>query len=330
MIKKSEVEMDSKGSPRTRRIILRVIFGLIIFLMVAYVGISAFAATKFSKPVRNFNPDLNPGAKGLDFEEVRYPARNDGLEIAAWYIPSDDNDKAIILVHGRDNSRTNGFCDLFVDFASDLNKAGFSVMMIDLRGHGQSEDSRFYFGLKEYQDILGAVDWLEARGYQPGKIGVLGYSLGGGSVVYAAAEDEDIGAIWLDSTYADIGTVVKHAWVSATGLPQVFYASTKAMIRLFYGYDIAASRPIDQIETVAPRPIYLAQCQDDPFVTMSQMDELLAAAQNTQTWVIANCDFASSGVDVPENTVNNHAIGYVLQPEEYTQKVIQFFNENLQ
>jgi len=98
------------------------------------------------------------------------------------------NQRAIILVHGRDNSRTNGFCDQFVSFANQLHKAGFSVLMIDLRGHGQSADSRYTFGIKERQDILGGVDWLEGRGYQPGKIGVLGYSLGAGSVIGAALE----------------------------------------------------------------------------------------------------------------------------------------------
>jgi len=56
-------------------------------------------------------------------------------------------------VHGRDNSRTNGFCDQFVSFANQLHKAGFSVLMIDLRGHGQSADSRYTFGIKERQDI---------------------------------------------------------------------------------------------------------------------------------------------------------------------------------
>lgn len=330
MEEKSDGEMSSKGSIRKWwRIILRVTVGLVILVVFAYLGISAFAATQLSKPVRNFAPELNPAAYDLVYEEVRYPARNDNLEIAAWYIPSEANEKVIILVHGRDNSRTNGFCDLFVEFARDLHQAGFSVMMIDLRGHGQSADSRYYFGLKEYQDVLGAVDWLETRGYQPGTIGVLGYSLGGGSVIFAAAEDEDIGAIWLDSAYADVESVIKQAWVSASGLPQVFFMSTKAMIRLFYGYDIAAARPIDQIQHVNPRPIYLAQCKEDPFVQMSHMDQLLATAQNAQTWVISNCDFTSSGVEVPENTVNNHAIGYVLQPELYTQKVVDFFSENL-
>ncbi|MEJ2758340.1 MAG: alpha/beta hydrolase, partial [Anaerolineales bacterium] len=247
-----------------------------------------------------------------------------------WYIPSENYEKAIILVHGRDNSRTNGFCDGFVSFAKDLHTNGFSVMMIDLRGHGQSEESRFYFGIKEYQDVLGAVDWLEDHGYQPGKIGVLGYSLGAASVIYAAAEEQDIGAIWIDSAYADIESVIERNWVSESGLPQAFLYSAEGMIRLMYGYKITSSRPIDQIGKIGPRPIFMAHCKEDNMIPIAHMDKLLTAAQNTQTWVIDNCDLNTKDLNLPPGTVNNHAIGYSLQPEVYTQKVVRFFSENLE
>jgi fermentation-respiration switch protein FrsA (DUF1100 family) len=304
--------------------------GLIILLVIAYLAIGAIAASQLTLPKYDFNPDLNPSVYHLEYEELRFPARNDGAQIAAWYIPSDKKEKAIILVHGKDNSRTNGFCNGFVPLANDLHKAGFSVVMIDLRGHGQSEDSRFYFGMKEYQDILGAVDWLEARGYQPRKIGVLGVSLGAASVIYAAAEEEDIGAIWIDSSYADVKSVIKRNWVSESGLPQVFLYSTEGMVRLLYGYNIAALRPIDQIGKIAPRPIFMAHCKEDNLVPIYQMDELLSVAQNAQAWVITNCDQHTKDLVLPPGTVNNHATGYSLQPEVYTQKVIQFFSETLE
>jgi len=115
---------------------------------------------------------------------------------AAWYIPSRENQRVIILVHGYNNGRTNGFLDEFVPFACRHHDAGFFVMMIDLRGHGLSEDAR--------------STWLEQRGYQAGNIGVLGYSLGAGSVIAAAAEEADIGAVWVDSLFADIQSVMDH------------------------------------------------------------------------------------------------------------------------
>lgn len=68
-----------------------------------------------------------------------------------------------------------------------------------------------------------------------------------------------------------------------SGLPQPFLYSTIWMPRVLYGYDIAASRPIDEIATIAPRPIFIAHCQKDLMIPISNTDQLLTVAQNTQT-----------------------------------------------
>ncbi len=327
---KRQASGQGSGTVRSyRKAFVWIGLGMVVLLVIVFLGVGALAANQVTLPKRVFDPALNPGRYNLEYEEIRYPARIDGLQIAAWYIPSDEKQRAIILVHGRDNSRTNGFVDQFVPFAKVLHESGFSVLMIDLRGHGESDDARYTFGIKERRDVLGGVDWLEARGYLPGEIGVLGYSLGGASVIGAAAEEEDIGAIWIDSAYADVNPVIEGAWEVDSGLPQVFLYSTKWMARLLYGYDITASRPVDEIEKLAPRSIFMVHCKEDKLIPISHMNQLLAVAQNTQTWVIQNCDQKTLGKDIVPEKYNNHAIGYYFQRTEYEQKVIQFFSENL-
>jgi len=297
-----------------KKLWLWICAGLIIFLLIVYLGIGAVAADQLTIPKRNFDPALNPGTYDLQYEDFKLPARGDGLQIAAWYIPSATNERAIVLVHGRDNSRTNGFENLFISFANVLHNDGFSVLMIDLRGHGQSDAARYSFGIYERRDVLGAVDWLKGRGYQPGRIGVLGYSLGAASVIGAAAEESDIGAIWIDSAYTDVRSVIGLNWVKESGLPKIFMTSTRWMIQLRYGYDAFASRPIDEIGKIAPRPIFLAHCLQDKMIPIAHMDKLLTVAQNTQTWVLPVCE---------------HALGYTIVPTEYDGKVIKFFDESL-
>lgn len=307
--------------------------GVVALLVVVYLGISAYAASALTRPQRNIDKiKYNPVVYGLEYEELTFAARTDGLKIAAWYIPSEENQRAIILVHGYNNSRTNGFLDQFVPFASSLHKAGFSVMMIDLRGHGESEEARFTFGMKERRDVLGAVDWLEGHGYQPGKIGVLGYSLGAGSIIGAAAEEPDIGAVWTDSLFADIKPVLENSVPAAVGLPKFLIPGTKAMVRLLYGYDITASRPIDEISKIAPRPIFMAHCRHDTLIPVENLEQLNGRVKNAQTWIIANCDIFTQGEPPPDFNLafNNHAIGYPLNPDEYTRKVVEFFNTSLQ
>ncbi len=320
-----------RSSHRVRKILVRIFAGIVIFIALAYLGISAYAASALTRPARNIDKvKYSPEVYGLDYEEVALPARTDGLQIAAWYIPSGENQRAIVLVHGYNNSRTNGFLDEFVSFASRLHAAGFSVMMIDLRGHGESAGARFTFGIKERRDVLGAVDWLESRGYLPGKIGVLGYSLGAGSIIGAAAEEPDIGAVWTDSLFANIKPVLENGWTSLSGLPKPFIYSTEAFVRLFYGYDIAASRPIEEIGRISA-PIFMAHCLHDKLIPVTNLEQLSAVMPGAETWVISNCDIHtlnSPPADFPE-VFNNHAIGYYLNPDEYSSRVIQFFDVNL-
>jgi hypothetical protein len=80
---------------------------------------------------------------------------------------------------------------------------------------------------------------------------------------------------------------------------------------------------------IAPRPIFMAHCQKDNLIPISHMDQLLTVAQNTQTWIIANCDQHTLNATLVPEIFNNHAIGYFLNTDEYTSKVIQFFSDSL-
>ncbi len=42
----------------------------------------------------------------MAYQDVRFPARGGGAEIAGWLIPAADDAPPIIMVHGRDASRT--------------------------------------------------------------------------------------------------------------------------------------------------------------------------------------------------------------------------------
>jgi len=294
-----------------RKLFLWIAIGIVVVLAILYVAVGGIAANTLTVPQRVFDASQNPGVYNMDYQEFTFPARTDNLTLAAWYIPSETNEKAIVLVHGRDDSRTKAFGGKFISFAAKLQKAGYSVLMFDLRGHGLSADSRFSYGLFERRDVLGAVDWLLAKGFQPGKIGVLGYSLGGASVIGAAAEEKAIGAIWVDSSYKDMESMVELNWVKESGLPKFFWPITKLMIRLLYGYDVTTSKPIEEIASIAPRPIFLAHCQNDELIPNSDMSQLAEVANPVGTWLIPGC---------------SHALGYPLVPDEYNQKVIHFFD----
>ena len=153
------------------------------------------------------------------------------VEIAGWFIPSGRSRRVIVLVHGKDANRTRELDrDLsddvpgeFPDLAVGLSRRGFAVLMIDLRGHGQSGHARFGFGHTERRDVRGAVDWLVARGFCPGRIGVLGISMGAAAGIGAASEDDRIGAFVADSSFAELDAFGRDALdVRDTSSPRSF------------------------------------------------------------------------------------------------------------
>ncbi len=295
-------------------VLKRLTVAVPLALPITYLAIGAMAANALTVPKRQFNWQNTPGRFNLAFEEVRFPARVDGVQIAGWYIPSQGSDRAVVLVHGRDASRTFEFDGGFVDLAAMLQRGGYHILMIDLRGHGQSEDGRYSFGLNERRDVEGAADWLLKKGFAPGSIGVLGVSLGAASAIGATADEPRIGALVTDSAFADFCPVLKARWHTDTGLPDVLEPSTLLMTRVLFGIDLCASRPFQEVSRITPRPMLFIHSTSDEMVPVSNHTKLSAAAPAAETWVVSG----------PE-----HARIFNAFPEGYAERVIRFLDKSL-
>jgi pimeloyl-ACP methyl ester carboxylesterase len=219
----------------------------------------------------------------------------------------------VVIVHGKDSSRSAEFDGCFVDLGAALQRGGFNVLMIDLRGHGQSGNGRYSFGLNERRDIQGAVDWLSAKGLKPGSIGVLGVSFGAASAIGAMAEDRRIGALVIDSGFADFRLLLEKHWSEQTGLPHLLLPPMLLMSRLLVP-DLCTARPIGEIGRIASRAVLLIHSEDDQLVPVEHFEQLKAAAPFADTWLV-------SGVE--------HARIFNANPEAYSNRVISFFDRNL-
>lgn len=284
-------------------------------LLVAYLGVGAYVASRFTEIDRDrYTGTKTPQTFGLAYEDVRFPARGENLQIAAWFIPDPGSTKAMILVHGRNGSKQAAISGNFVDFGAALHEAGFAVLMIDLRGHGESEGKRYSFGVFERRDVLDAVDWLLEEGFQAGSIGALGLSLGGSAVTGAASEEPAIGTIVLESTFADLNSLIALNWKAETGLPEFLLPGTFLMNRLLYGYDPGSVRPVDELARVAPRPVLIVHCTIDEEVDISHARALKDALPYAESWFVDDCE---------------HAEIYRDYPRVYEERVISFIDANL-
>jgi alpha-beta hydrolase superfamily lysophospholipase len=126
-------------------------------------------------------------------EEVTL-ATEDGAKIAATYYPG--GERGVILLHMLGRNRGD-----YTAFAQELQKRGFSVIAIDLRGHGSSSGDWRSFSASDFNtmvlDVKAAKEYLLGMGVKPGRIGIVGASIGANIALRYAAEDSEIKTVVL-------------------------------------------------------------------------------------------------------------------------------------
>src|SRR3954463_12050310 len=133
-------------------------------LAVAYLGVGLFVAARLSAPDRQ-PAERTPADVGLEYREVKFQSR-DGVPLVAWWVPPSDGgtSRATILVHGWGGDKSDPHV---IETAPIYARAGYGVLLLDLRGHGGSGGERRTLGYQETRDVLGALDWLEGEGFEP-------------------------------------------------------------------------------------------------------------------------------------------------------------------
>ena len=131
------------------------------------------------------------------------------------------------MVHGNTANRADKGAGL-LNLSGDLAHQGFAILAFDMRGAGESPAAPRSFGLYEQRDVLGAVDFLRTGSLpylelgRPRAIAGWGVSLGGATLILAAANEPAIKAIVSDSAYADILPRLEHDILAGGHLPAMF------------------------------------------------------------------------------------------------------------
>lgn len=286
--------------------------GILTTLTTLYLGICAYAAHTLSLPKRNFNPAavnvFSPPPQTVEL------VTSDGVKLAAWYSPNSYSNRALILVHGMNSSRTKEFGGRFPEFAAQMHQQGFTIFMVDLRGHGKSADARFTFGLAEKNDVVAAIAYLKEQGFPPQKIGILGVSMGGASSLKAIVTKPEIGALVLDGVFAEVYPIIEREWQSASNLPQVFLPATMTLAHMITGYDLANSKPVDTIAKIEKTPILIIHSAIESYIPVQNAYALRKSNPQAQLW---------------QTQAQLHAHNYNHDPKAYVKTVSKFFKDNL-
>ncbi|WP_456485175.1 alpha/beta hydrolase [Hydrogenimonas sp.] len=174
-----------------------------------------------------------PGEWGVDYEEISYET-DDGVLLKGWWIPSKGS-RAVLLLHGKGGSR-NGYHSGIFDLAHWYRKNGWSVMLADMRAHGESGGKRVTFGLKEHEDMLGWLKHMDASMAYSWR--VHGFSMG--AVTALMMDEKEPGrfeSVIADAPWIDFEKLAKQELWKRASLPPLFYGYIKWIAKNFFGQD---------------------------------------------------------------------------------------------
>jgi fermentation-respiration switch protein FrsA (DUF1100 family) len=288
-----------------------IFLGCILLLVGVGVVASYLQAEVFihNPPERRSAEAQTPADYQMTYESLELKTQ-DGIRLAAWYIPS-HNRAAVILIHGYKSDRTS-----MLGRAQMLTRHGYGILLVDLRAHGKSDGDLVTFGLKEVQDVDAAYRYLLTRSdVDADKIGALGCSMGGTVVLLSAAQNPAIKAVVSESTFAELSDSIPSA-VADTGLPPILFAPfVEWFAERSGGFDAAQVSAIAHIRAISPRPVFLMQGGNDLVVIPESGKRLYeAAGEPRQLWFDDNVGHASFADELPA---------------EYERRVVAFFDQYL-
>ena len=183
-------------------------------------------------------------ALGRPVEEV-WIQTSDGLRLHGWFFPADKNaprvHQALLLCHGNAGNISHR-----LHFIKAWLELGLNVFVFDYRGYGRSEGRVHEVGT--YLDAQAALRWLEAKGFAPGNVIVLGKSLGGG-IASELALREPVGGLILQSTFTsipDLGSEL-FRWLPVRRLHTIKYDTVNRLPQIKVPVLVAHSRSDDLI-----------------------------------------------------------------------------------
>jgi len=255
-----------------------------------------------------------PADVGLTYESVTLRTE-DGVDLAAWWVPS-QNGAAVALLHGAGSTRT-----AVLDQAAVVARHGYGVLLVDARGHGESGGRGMDFGWYGERDADAAVSFLtRAPGVEPGRVGIVGLSMGGEEAIGAAGLDPRVRAVVAEGATgrvaADKGYLVEAYGVRGRvqqGIDWLTYAVAGALT--------AAPQPESLRHSVVaanadgtPTPVLL--------ITAGDVETELQAATYIQ-------DAAPAAVQVWTVPGAGHTQGLETAPAEWEQHVVGFLDAAL-
>ena len=288
------------GGSRARRYARRVLILAVALVLALQVAVPLAVSIGLTHRPR---VEVEPADLGRPYEEVTLRTE-DGLDLAGWYVPS-ENGAAVIVFPGR-GSR--------VPHARMLAREGYGVLMLDMRGQGESEGDPNPFGWDSDQDLEAAVAFLRARpDVDEGRIGGIGFSVGGELMIQSAAENDGLRAVVSEG--AGERSVRESALQKHGGWPDIAGVAVANLGVAVITGDLPPPSLADLVGRISPRPLFLIYARHGQGGENLNPKYFEAAGKPKQIWEIPT---------------GGHTGGLEAEGAEYRRRVLAFFDRALQ
>lgn len=274
------------------------------FLALIVIGLTVVSYRESAHHTEPFPYQVTlPEDATLPIEALHFTGGDD-LSLAAWYVPP-QNGAMIILLHGFGGNRSD-----MIWHAEKLVDAGFGVLLYDARGTAESEGAYRSLGWEDPADVAAAVAFLSQRpDVNPEHIGIVGCSIGGQIALRSAADLPEINAVWADgpapARAADYAGM--DYWLNDLFMLITHFTDGITARRL----GIAPPPPTSAVvDAIAPRPLMLLAGGENGFETSQIENYARLAGSNADVWLVPG---------------GSHCDGHEVQPDEYADRMIDFF-----
>ncbi|MBI2681987.1 MAG: alpha/beta fold hydrolase [Acidobacteriales bacterium] len=242
--------------------------------------------------------------------------RDDSTILAAWLItPSNPTGDAVILLHGVTDTRAGvaGYGELFLS-------RGYTILLPDARGHGESGGELMTYGVLEAQDIHAWVDWLR-KDRSPKCVYGFGESMGAAILLQSLKYETRFCAVIAESAFAEFregayDRVSEKVNVSVGITRTLFRPSVEAGIayaKLRYGVDLGSASPRAAVAG-SMTPVLLIHGIEDVNIRPRNSALAYAARPNsTELWLVPKAA---------------HCGAWSAQPQEFERRVVAWYQDH--
>ncbi len=298
-------------------ICLGLIISLICFLIVFYVPNSQKGfKQEFSLPpgkvyeqYKDIMFDWMADTRKINYKPVEITSY-DGLKLTGKYYECKKGAPIELMLHGyRGNSERDLCGGIQRCFALKRN-----VMLVDLRGSGNSDGHIITFGLKESKDCLSWIDYIVATFGSKTKIILTGVSMGATTVLITAGKTlpNNVVGVLADSGYTTAKDIIKKV-IKQLHLPVwLLYPFVWLGAKIYGGFDINKISALDSVKNCQV-PVMLFHGESDDFVPCDMSRDLYQS-----------CSCKKHLLTIPNA---GHGLGFLVDKDAYFEALNTFAKE---